>query len=323
MMSPKPEVVTLGEAMGLFYSPVGQPISIHPLFRVSFGGAESNVAIGLSRLGTRVEWIGRLGDDDVGRLIERDLRAEGVMVNPRTGPGATGLMVRTRGGHGQSFIHYSRTGSAGSALAPEDLDFDAISSAKLLHVTGITLALGSAPRAAVFAAVRAAKTAGVEVSFDINHRTKLWSTAEARESLGSVLADADVVLATDSEAKVVLGDGVGPTEGCEQLGDLAGRLAASGPREVVIKQGEKGSVLLDRGTLYRQNVVGAEAVDSVGAGDAFAAGYIHARLNSVSAQDRLDFAGSVAAHAVTVQGDWEGLPRIDELDASEQEDILR
>lgn len=317
------EVVTLGEAMGLFYSPVGQPISIHPLFRVSFGGAESNVAIGLSRLGTRVEWIGRLGDDDLGRLIERDLRAEGVTVSPRTGPGATGLMVRTRGGHGQSFIHYSRTGSAGSALAPKDLDLDAIANAKLLHVTGITLALGPEPRAAVFAAVRVAKAAGVEVSFDINHRTKLWSTEEARESLGALLADADVVLATDSEARVVLGEGAGPTEGANRLGGLAERLAAAGPREVVIKQGEKGSVLLDRGTLYRQRVVDAEAVDSVGAGDAFAAGYIHARLSGASAQDRLDFAGSVAAHAVTVQGDWEGLPRMSELDASEQEDILR
>lgn len=322
MTSCAPDVVTLGETMGLFYSPVGQPISTHPLFRVSFGGAESNVAIGLSRLGTSVEWVGRLGGDDIGRLIERDLRAEGVLVYPRTGADSTGIMVRTRGGHGQSFIHYSRTGSAGSALRPDDLDFDAIATAKLLHVTGITLALGPEPRAAVFAAVRAAKEAGVDVSFDVNHRTKLWSAEESEGVLETLIADADIVFATDSEAQLVLGGHSDSGEEAGPLDNLAKGLAAMGPREVVIKQGEKGSMLLDHGSFYRQNVVTADTVDAVGAGDAFAAGYIHALLAAVPPQDRIDFAGRVAAHAVTMQGDWEGLPRKAELEASE-EDVLR
>ena len=124
------EVVTVGESMGLFHAPAGIPIESHPVFRVSFGGAESNVAIGLARLGRSVEWIGRLGDDDLGRLIARELRAERVSVQDRIGDGPTGIMVRTRRGHARAFVQYARNGSAGAALGPDDLDLETIRRAR-------------------------------------------------------------------------------------------------------------------------------------------------------------------------------------------------
>ncbi|GAA1777223.1 sugar kinase [Leucobacter iarius] len=313
------EVVTIGESMGLFFAPDGRVVESRPHFEVSFGGAESNVAIGLARLGRRVEWIGRLGDDELGHFIARELRGEHVTVADRFGGGPTGIMVRTRRGHGRAFVQYARTGSAGSTLAPADLDLEAIRNARLLHVSGITAALGEAPRAAVELAVRTARAAGVLVSFDVNHRQALWQRDDARTALAGLIAGSDIVFATDAEARLVLGVS-DPTRTDE---DLAHGLAAMGVSEVVVKRGSEGSLSLVGGSRYDQHLLPAAERDAVGAGDAFAAGYIDALLSGHDPQQRLDFAGTVAAHAVTVIGDWEGLPRAGDLAHHSQADILR
>src|ERR1700729_182609 len=169
-----PGLVTAGETMGLVVQ--GAPGSLRNGEPMTFGmgGSESNVAIGVRRLGLPATWIGRVGEDPPGGLILRELRAERVDAVTVTDPAPTGLMVRWRpsGAHGR--VGYYRRHSAGSHLAAGDISADVIRDAAVLHVTGITLALGPGPAEAIAHAVQAARDAGVTVSFDLNHRSALW-----------------------------------------------------------------------------------------------------------------------------------------------------
>src|SRR5690606_6577908 len=140
--------------------------------RIDMGGAESNVAIGLQRLGTSVAWISRLGEDELGERVAREMRAEGVAVHaPRDPERPTGLMIKSHPRAGATRVRYYRSGSAASALSPQDLPDGLIEQAELLHLTGITPLLSDAARAATTAALERARTAGVTVSVDVNHRS--------------------------------------------------------------------------------------------------------------------------------------------------------
>lgn len=319
MTTPTVEVLTIGESMGLFFPPAMMPLSSRPPFHLSFGGAESNVAIGLARLGHTVRWLGRLGDDEVGRFIDHELRAEGVQTPGLFGPGHTGLMVRTPMGFGRTSVQYSRSGSAGSQLTAADIDTAAVQSAGMLHLTGITAALGAEPFHALLVAAQSAREAGVTVSLDLNYRSSLWSRAEAQPALRELVQLASVVFATADEAAVLLG-----AETASQHSDhkLAQDIAALGPSEVILKRGASGAISLTAEGEFVQQLTEVDERDPVGAGDAFAAGYLHGMLSNMSAQERLDFAGCVAAHSVTVVGDWEGLPRLDDL-SQDGRDIVR
>ncbi|WP_308190949.1 sugar kinase [Pseudonocardia terrae] len=173
-------VVTLGETMGLLAADTVGHLQHVSTMRLGIGGAESNVAIGLARLGTPVSWIGRVGADSLGDRVVRELRAEGVDVHAVRDPGApTRLMLKERPPGGGVRVWYYRRHGAGARLSPSDVDDEVIGGATLLHVTGITPALGDAPAKAVEHAVAVAREAGVTVSFDVNHRSTLWSDAEA------------------------------------------------------------------------------------------------------------------------------------------------
>lgn len=170
-----PEVVTFGEAMALLLAEPGRPLDHAERFRRSIAGAESNVAVALARLGHRVGWFGRVGDDAFGRTVLRTLRGEGVDVSrARVDPAAaTGLIVRDCHAERAIEVLYHRAGSAGSRLAREDIDPAWLGSARILHVTGVTAALSATALDACVAAVEAARSAGVLVSYDPNVRRKL------------------------------------------------------------------------------------------------------------------------------------------------------
>lgn len=322
MTLPLPEVVTMGESMGLFFAPLGLPLVAGPAFHLSFGGAESNVAIGLARLGHEAMWVGRLGDDEIGRYIERELRGEGVRTRALTGPTHTGLMVRSQRGFDRTSVQYARTGSAGSQLSADDLPLPEIRSARIVHLTGITAALGPEPHRALLAAARTARDAGVTVSLDLNYRSTLWGAEDAGPALRELVELSDIVLATADEAQVLLGDHHSAADRHATDTGYAERIAALGPSEVIVKRGAAGAFSRVDGTVFEQNITRVSERDPVGAGDAFAAGYLHGVLVASPPQVRLDFAGRVAAHSVTVSGDWEGLPRLSDL-AVGGPDILR
>lgn len=300
-------VVTLGETMGLFRAvTVGRLADVSD-FQLGFGGAESNVAIGLTRLGIPARWVGRVGADGIGERIVRELTAEGVDVAAATDPRATtGLMVKEQGTTDARPVIYYRSGSAGSRLSPEDVEAAGIADAALLHVTGITPGLSESAQAAVRRAVEIARGAGVLVSFDLNHRPGVWGDRDCVPMYRELVGAADIVFGGDDEAALVL-------PGVESPVELAGGLAAMGPSEVVIKLGARGCFALIDGVEYEQAALPIVPVDTVGAGDAFVAGYLAERVGGLGAKERLKTATATGAYACLHVGDWEGLPTRAEL----------
>jgi 2-dehydro-3-deoxygluconokinase len=203
-------VVTIGESMALLTVPAGRQLRGGASAPVGFGGAESNVAIGLARLDVPVSWVSRVGDDAFGSLITRELRGEGVQVlSAVDGQAPTGLMVKEHRYGTPWRVRYYRAGSAASRLDPADLDTgavtDAITAARVLHLTGITAAISPSALATVRRAIDIARAAGTVVSFDVNHRSALWSDAQAAPVLAQLCGSADLVFAGEAEAALVLG----------------------------------------------------------------------------------------------------------------------
>lgn len=304
--SERPYVLTLGESMGLVRQAGIGRLATQRAIELGFGGAESNVAIGVQRLGIDAVWCGRLGTDSLSDLIERELRAEGVRAEVIRDPEApTGLMLKEHPAAGATRVTYYRRASAGSRLAPDDLPDGLVEHAALLHVTGITPALSPSADATVEAVMRRARAAGVPVSIDLNYRSALWSPERAGARLRELVALADVVFAGDDEAALVVGAG--------PAAELASRLRALGPNEAVIKLGAEGCSALIDGERFALPAVTVDAVDTVGAGDAFVAGYLAERVRGLSPEARLRTAVAAGASACLAPGDWEGLPSRDDL----------
>jgi 2-dehydro-3-deoxygluconokinase len=301
-------LVTLGETMALLSSDQVGRLRHASVLRLGVAGAESNVAIGVRRLGVPAAWTGRVGDDELGQLILRELRAERVDVAAaKVDPGApTGLMLKEQRTAELARVVYYRRGSAGSRLAPGDLDEATVTGAGVLHLTGITPALSASARAAVYAAAETARGAGVPVSLDFNYRRALWSAAEAAAELRDLTAAAEVVFAGDDEAALVVGE--------RDPAGMAAALARLGPRHAVVKRGADGAVAVVDGAVHEVPALPVQAVDSVGAGDAFVAGYLAELLAGSGPAECLRTAAACGAFAVTAPGDWEGFPTRDELD---------
>lgn len=315
-------VVTLGETMGLLSNTQPGPLAHASTMQLGIGGSESNVAIGLSRLGVDAIWFGRVGDDSVGRLVAREIRAEGVDARITIDDGAaTGLMIKERRTATSQNVTYYRAGSAGSRLSADDLDESAIASADVLHVTGITPALSGSAAQAVRRAADVARAAGVLVSFDVNYRRALWSADDAAAFCREFAAGCDVLFAGEDEAAMLLGPAATASFATDAAADpasdaaaaLARGLAELGPRQAVVKCGAAGAVAMVDGQLLQQRAVPIVAHDTVGAGDAFVAGYLAELAAGNDARTRMQTAATVGAFVCLAAGDWEGLPRRAEL----------
>jgi 2-dehydro-3-deoxygluconokinase len=303
---------TFGETMGLIAADGIGPLAHARSFGFGIGGAESNVAVGVARLGGKATWLGRVGPDSTGDLIAARLTAAGVRTLALRDEAFTGLMVRYRRSGAFAHVDYHRAGSAGSRLTPADIPSAEVTRASVLHVTGITPALSESARAAVFQSIETAKSAGVTVSVDVNYRSKLWSRFDAAPVLRDLVARADVAFAGPDEAALF----VDPA-------DALGEMAKLGPAEVVIKDGARGCSALIDGELHHVAAVPVTVVDPVGAGDAFVAGYLADRMAGATPAARLATAIAAGAFAVTVPGDCEGLPDRDELAALDGDDLRR
>ncbi|MFB4277127.1 sugar kinase [Nonomuraea sp. MTCD27] len=307
MTRPTTDLVTFGETMALFAARRTGPLRFARDFDLGLGGAESNVAIGVSRLGHRAAWVGRVGADEFGDLIRATLAGEGVDVHAIPDPGApTGLMIKGRRTADLIDVRYYRKDSAGSRLCAADLDPELIRSARVLHVSAITPALSASAREAVRHAIAEARAAGVPVSLDVNYRRALWTPEEAGAWLRDTAGDVDVLFATEAEGRLIA-----DVAGAEEL---ARALAALGPRHVLVKFGARGAMELSDGVVRRAEPYRVTEVDSVGAGDAFAAGWLADWLAGAEPGQRLGTACAAGAFAVTSQGDWESLPRRADLD---------
>ena len=307
------DVVTFGETMALF-QPLGEKNLAHaPLLTRGVAGAESNLAIALARLGKKVRWISRLGHDPFGDIVLGAVAGEGVdtslVQHDEAAP--TGVFFRQIHAHFGAQVFYFRAGSAASKMSVADVREDWFGGARHLHVSGITPALSESCREASFAAMKLARALGLTISFDPNLRRKLWSEKAARETLLAMLPLCDIFLPGHDEAEFLLGPGT-PQE-------LASELLDCGPRLVVMKLGERGA--LGAVKVASMNVECVEAppfsvarvVDPIGAGDAFAAGFLAAWLDEMPLEKCLARGNLMGALATQFQGDWEGLPTLAEV----------
>jgi 2-dehydro-3-deoxygluconokinase len=299
-------VVTLGETMGLFRATSVGSLAHVSDFALGIGGAESNVAIALARLGTPTRWVGRVGADPIGRRILRELRAEGLDVKGIIDPSApTGIMIKEQRTNDATRVQYYRAASAGSRLTVADLAEADIENAALLHVTGITPALSDTAHEAVLTAMSIARDAGVLVSFDVNHRGSLW-TDDPASIYRELASRADIVFAGEDEGRILFPGAATPPE-------LATSIAGLGPAQVIIKRGEAGCLALVDGRIHTRTAIPVRVIDTVGAGDAFVAGYLAELLAGLPVDERLATAVTLGAFACVNPGDWEGFPTRDEL----------
>lgn len=311
---PAPYVLTFGETMALFRAERPGPLVHAGTLALGIGGAESNVAIGIQRLGGQAVWCGRIGADALGELVRREIQAEGVTVHATEDPGApTGLMIKEQRTPSAQRVIYYRAGSAASRLCPPDVPPVLIADATVVHVTGITPALSDQAAATWRHVIAAARAARVLVSLDMNYRSTLWDSDTAGRMYREVLPMVDILFAGEDEAAIALRQGTDERHDVPSAEELARRLAEMGPSQVVIKRGAAGAYALIDGKGYLQQGTSIVPVDTVGAGDAFVAGYLAEFVRGMPPTERLRTAVQAGAFACLTRGDWEGLPRRSEL----------
>jgi 2-dehydro-3-deoxygluconokinase len=305
-----PDVVTFGETMALFAPAETGPLRYVAEYRLKMGGTESNVAIALARLGIEVGWFSRLGDDELGRFIVHNVRGEGVdtsrvIVDPAA---PTGLYLKEISAVGETTVYYYRRGSAASCMRPDDLDVAYLTGARWLHVTGITPALSSTCRETVERAIEIARDAGREVSFDPNMRLKLWTVEQAREVMFPLIRRSTILLGGLEELSLLL-----QVDDPDAAADWA---LDQGLSLAVVKLGADGALVAtaaERRTIPPFTI--PRVVDTVGAGDGFDAGFIAARLLGRDPWQAAELGNVVGAHALMVEGDYEGYPTMAEAEA--------
>jgi 2-dehydro-3-deoxygluconokinase len=287
-------VLTVGETMALVDPVEDGDLRLGMPLTLRFAGAESNFAIALARLGVPVRWVSRLGRDPLGDMIERGLAEEGVDLRwVRRDDAPTGLFLKWRSA-GRTHVTYRRAGSAASRLGPKDVPKEALEGVRLVHLTGITMAISDSARELVVDVARRSKRHGAEVLFDPNFRAALPDTPEAAAARQrDVLPFVNWYLCGEGEARLLWPDA-----------EIAAR--------AVIRLGARGARVdgVDVPPLRRVDVV-----DEVGAGDAFAAGFAYGLLQGWAPADCARSGNVIACAALAGTGDWETLPRLAEVQA--------
>jgi 2-dehydro-3-deoxygluconokinase len=291
------DLVTLGEVLLRLAVPSPGRFETARVLDVQFGGAEANVAAACSRLGLRTAWISALPDNAWGDRVRRELIGHGIdCTHVQTLPGTRlGLYfieygVAPRPAH----VLYDRRESAFSRLTPDSIDWRPIRDARLVHITGITPALGEHARKITERIFEEASA----VSFDVNYRAALWSPTDARRFVESVLPTARYIFLGRNEAQTVFGLNDAP----EAVLDVLSRRAPQAT--IAVLQGSDGSTVLDKGRVWRPSVRHSlQMVDPIGAGDAYAAGYLWASLTGQGSQEAIDIATTVATLKCSTWGD--------------------
>jgi 2-dehydro-3-deoxygluconokinase len=293
-----PSAICLGEAMIMFAGEAGGPLEDVEAFRRSVGGAECNVAGGLAALGIATSWISRLGDDGFGRHVLRDLQERGVEVGGvEDDPDRpTGLYVK-HSMDGRSRMHYYRSGSAASAMDPAFLDRPAVrqrlSTADLVHTTGITAAISTTAADMLERLAALRDTYGFKLSVDLNWRPALWRDKDPK-ALWHLLRAADIVLIGADEAQVFAG-----------TSDPAELRVLLGSRSTLVLKNDAHTALVLEPDGRRTEVAAltVEVVEPVGAGDAFAAGFLAGTLQGLPMGQRLRLGHLGAAAVLAVPED--------------------
>lgn len=297
------DVITLGETMLRLTPPQFQRIEQAHQFEIHVGGSESNVVSGLSRLGLRTAWLSRLTANPVGRLITSQIQAHGVDVSHVvwTNEDRVGLYFLEEGKAPRgSQVIYDRADSAVSQMTPDELPAGLFQpgAARLLHLSGITPALGPNAAATTLHAAQQAKAAGWQFCFDINYRARLWSPQEAVEGCEPLAALADILILPLRDAVSLYGT---PNNAEAALAHLRERYP--NPLIVLTLSAAGSACLAPEGTFTQQASFPAEPIGRLGGGDAFVAGFLYATLSGYGLDDRLRWGNAAAAHKYSTPGD--------------------
>ncbi|MEW2085432.1 sugar kinase [Streptomyces sp. NPDC005283] len=319
------DAVCLGESMVTFLPTRPGRLAAVPSFVRGIGGAESNVACALAASGHSAKWVGRVGADGFGEHLVAAIASYGVDTSAvqRDAHRPTGIYFRTAGERAtgsqsgsqpvprpgsrreerdHAEVLYYRAGSAASAMSPATMPYDDLWSGRILHLSGITAAL-SANCLALIRELTTRRPGRPLVSFDVNYRVNLWREAEDPRVLLELARGADIVFVGEDEAEAAWG----------LRGAPAIRAALPDPEALVVKQGAQGATAYVRSGPARDTVtfvpaLSVDVVAPVGAGDAFAAGFLSATLRGLSARARLRHGHLMAAATLTVATDLAAPP---------------
>jgi len=305
------DVITIGEAMAMFVATNTGELSAVDHFIKRVAGAELNVATGLARLGLKVGWVSRVGNDSFGQFVLDTLKKEGIETAGVTLDGRypTGFQLKSKVTDGTDpIVEYFRKGSAASHLSVEDFNPIWFTAARHLHLSGVAAALSASSYALLDHAAGAMKAAGKTISFDPNLRPVLWkSEAEMVEKLNHLAFQADWVLPGVKEGQILTGEKT--PEG------IADFYLNRGVKAVILKTGADGAWF--KTAEGEQGAVAAikveNVVDTVGAGDGFAVGVVSALLEGKTLQQAITRGNIIGSLAIQVQGDSEGLPTREQL----------
>jgi 2-dehydro-3-deoxygluconokinase len=315
-----PEVITFGEAM-IRLAPVQfRRLEQARSLDVQVGGAELNTAVALARLGRTSAWVSRVTDNPLGRLIANHAREAGVSTEHIvwTKDDRVGLYFLEFGAAPRaSSVLYDRKGSAIAAVAPGMVEWSKVfAGARWFHVTGITPALSAVAAAATKEALEAARSAGVTTSVDLNYRVKLWSPAEAGQCMRELMQLTDYLITTEEDIERVFG-----IKG-KDYEEAAARTAEAFPLKAVaitlrdnplVWRNSWTAMVWHKGQVLRTRTYEVEIVDRLGAGDSFAAGFIHGLLDG-DLQKGLDWGVAASAIKHSIPGDFAWITR-DEVEA--------
>ena len=310
-MTHKLDVITFGEAMMLLVADRPGPLEQAQAFYKRTAGAETNVAIGLARLGLKVAWASRLGTDSMGRYLLAAMTSEGIDCSHVVCDASqrTGFQFKGRVTDGSDPpVEYHRKGSAASFMSVADIDEAWLLGARHLHATGVFAAVSASTLQAASKTMDLMRGAGRSVSFDPNLRPSLWATPELmRSTINELATRADWVLPGFEEGRFLTGK--------DSPEDIARFYRERGAKLVVVKLGSEGAYFdQEGGSGHVPGFPVAEVVDTVGAGDGFAVGVISALLEGQNVPQAVRRGAWIGARAVQVLGDSEGLPTRAELD---------
>jgi sugar/nucleoside kinase (ribokinase family) len=307
---PTATVLTFGEAL-VGYASVEANLRIATQFARFPGGADLNVAVGLTRLGIRTTWASVLGNDAHGDYLADVVGQLGITPLVRRASGPTALMFKAGGAHSDPEVLQVRHDTAFSRHADALLTSDvlALEGIDHVHLTGITLGISPVVRAVALTLLEAAVAARVSMSFDPNLRLNLWPDRdEMRTVVNTFAAQSTVVMPGIGEGRLLTGR--------DDPEGVAKTYLDAGAQEVVIKLGADGAQAWTAdGQTARSRPFAVAPIDTVGAGDGFAAGYLAAFLARGSLRDRVDQGAAVGALVTTQRGDLDAMPTRSEVDA--------
>ena len=305
------DVVTFGEAMVRLSPPHFQRLEQTQSLDLSVGGAELNVAVGVTRFGMKSAWVSKLPKNPLGYLIRNRAQEFGVDCSQVvwSGQGRAGLYFLELGASPRaSSVLYDRVGSAISTIKQGEVDWTKVfTGSKHFHMSGITPALSASASEVTAEALKAAKKAGCTVSYDLNYRKKLWAPAEAKRIQEPMMADVDVLVTTEEDTHVVFGIKEKDYEAAaEKLAyTFKFKIVAITLREdVSVWKNRWTAIAYHDGKVFRDRTYEVEIVDRVGAGDSFTAGFLYGWLKLKDVEKGVQYGNAFSALKHTIPGDF-------------------